>query len=59
MAAHVYSKDELEYWVARTLRLKGTLLEDFFPNNRHQLEAYGAIHLPTFRGPPLADRIDY
>jgi hypothetical protein len=59
IAAGAYSHAELDQMVARTLRLKGTLLEDFFPNNRHQFEVYGAIHLPTFRGPPLADRIDY
>ncbi|SLM22272.1 Uncharacterised protein [Streptococcus dysgalactiae subsp. equisimilis] len=54
-----YSHIELDEMVGRTLRLKGTLLEHFFPNNRHQLEVYGSIYLPTFRGQSLADHIDY
>ncbi|MGY8625501.1 hypothetical protein [Chromobacterium violaceum] len=59
VAANVYSKDELESLVTMTLRLAGSLQEDFLPKNRHKLEAYGSIHLPSFRGPALADRIDY
>lgn len=59
VAAHVYSKDELEQWVDWMLRQKNSLLEDFFPDNHHLFEVYGAVHLPSFRGPPLADRIDY
>lgn len=54
-----YSKEEIEHWVQRTLRLKGALLEHFIPNNRRQLDAYGSVYLPSFREAPLVDWVDY
>lgn len=59
VVALVYSDAEIDQLVTRTLRLKVNLTENFFPNNRHKLEVYGAVYLPTFHSQPLADRIDY
>jgi hypothetical protein len=39
--------------------LKAELLKDFIPYRIDELEMYGSMYLPSYRGAPLKDRLDY
>lgn len=56
---NVYSDEQIAQTIERVAKLKESLLKDFVPYQVDALEIYGSVHLPSYRGPALHDRIDY
>lgn len=65
LAAHnldpemAYSDEEVERAIAWVDDQKKQLLKDFIPKNLDTFKFYGAVYVPSYRGPVKHDRIDY